>query len=462
MKMEIGEGVSEYIREISRLKKEKMKTKNRVFALMEIAVVLCSAFLVATLPVIAAEQTTQTITTASEDDYVLGVYGNANEDDTIDMRDLTYVKLIFFGKKPETELADAKYDGKINPLDFIQIKLIIVGKEKELTFEDATGKVVTVCKPVTRIVTLPPSSLESARTIGAKDKVVGVSTYLNEMFFPELSKLPSVGSSWFTPDYEAILELKPDAVLTLTKFNPGMEDKLGPAGITVVRLEFNNPMTMSKELKKLGYILDTENQAEKYCDWYAGYIDAIEAKTEGLSEEEMPRVYIATSRRGIPDKTAGKGDHKDAICTAAGGINIAGDLVGSPSVDPEWVIMQDHDIIVLAVPSMLPTDVSQGYDEDDPTEMKEFREEVMSRTGWENIVAVNTENVYLLGWQIQLGPSAIVSVAYMAKWLQPDLFEDLDPKAIHQEYLTRFQGLDIDLDEHGVFVYHPEKHPDGK
>jgi iron complex transport system substrate-binding protein len=26
---------------------------------------------------------------------------------------------------------------------------------------------------------------------------------------------------------------------------------------------------------------------------------------------------------------------------------------------------------------------------------------------------------------------------------------------IHQEYLTRFQGLDIDLDEKGVFVYPP-------
>jgi hypothetical protein len=85
-----------------------MKKKNNMLALLEIAIVLCSLFLVA-LPAtaIAAEQ----------DDYVLSIYGNANEDDTIDMRDLTYVKLIFFGKKPETELADAKYDGKINPLE---------------------------------------------------------------------------------------------------------------------------------------------------------------------------------------------------------------------------------------------------------------------------------------------------------------------------------------------------------
>jgi iron complex transport system substrate-binding protein len=161
-----------------------MKTKNssfgktflskRRFALVEIIIVLCLVFLVA-LPGIAAEQSTQEVsaskvTTASEDDYVLGIYGNANEDDTIDMRDLTYVKLIFFGKKPETELADAKYDGKINPLDFIQIKLIIVGKEKELTLVDTLGKAVTVHKPVKRIIVIADTQADVIRVLGAVDR----------------------------------------------------------------------------------------------------------------------------------------------------------------------------------------------------------------------------------------------------------------------------------------------------
>jgi iron complex transport system substrate-binding protein len=60
------------------------------------------------------------VTTASEDDFVLGIYGNANEDDTIDMGDVVYTKLAIFGKKPKTELCDAKYDGRINVLDVIE------------------------------------------------------------------------------------------------------------------------------------------------------------------------------------------------------------------------------------------------------------------------------------------------------------------------------------------------------
>jgi len=44
-------------------------------------------------------------------------------------------------------------------------------------------------------------------------------------------------------------------------------------------------------------------------------------------------------------------------------------------------------------------------------------------------------------------------IGYLAKLFHPEEFEDLDPKAIHQEYLTKFQGLDYDLGKEGVFVY---------
>jgi hypothetical protein len=47
----------------------------------------------------------------------LVIYGDANEDTTVDMRDVTYIKLVIFKKKPETKLADANYDGKISMLD---------------------------------------------------------------------------------------------------------------------------------------------------------------------------------------------------------------------------------------------------------------------------------------------------------------------------------------------------------
>ncbi len=463
--------------------KEKMKTKNKMIASLEIAIVLCSMFLVA-LPAIAAEQNPEmhemsasTITTASEDEFpdytrsTLGIFGNANEDDTIDMRDLTYVKLIFFGKKPETELADAKYDGKINPLDFIQIKLIIVGKEKEITILTPEVKlpvmpsgVVTVHKPVKRIVVYgarTEAEVLRALNIG-KDKIVGVDQYIMDdpLFYPELSKLPSAGS-YFHPDYEAILNLNPDVLIDF--MGGGYIDEKKLPGVTVIFLGTRFIEHYTGAVRKYGYIFDKREEAEELINWREGWISKIESRTEGLSEDEKPRVFFWVHfKPGGVYTAVCKGAAFYEMTVIAGGKNIAEDLEDCwiPKVDPEWVIEKNPDIIVAqAYPGYVPC----GYSVDDLSEMAAAKEDIMKRIELANVNAVKTGNVFMMAIPpLGYGGAGSMGITYMAKWDHPELFEDLDPKAIHQEYLTRFQHLDYDLDEHGVFVYHPEKHPDGK
>ena len=443
-----------------------MKKKTKIVTMAGIAIVLCSVFLVAS-PAIAAEQTSQevsasTITTSSEDDCVLGIYGNANEDDTIDMRDLTYVKLIFFGKKPETELADAKYDGKINPLDFIQIKLIIVGKEKELTIIDTEESIVTVKKPLKRIVAFT-QVLELLRSIGIeKDRIVGVESEIlgsevYETFLPEFQKVPGVGSLLNYPDCEAIMNLHPDVVLFLADpWGKGTDEAqvvLESAGIPVIRLRgcvWIRGKKVTDETKKIAYIFDKREEAKEFCDWYGHITDLIKERVEKIPEEDKPKVYLES---GWGTYMTIAGDKYQDIEDASGK-NIFEEMESSGSVDPEAVVVRDPDVIVKAA-SM----GADGYhlDADDIARMEKVREEIMSRQELQNVKAVKTGRVYVisghfLSWGLG-GCRGFVGTMYMAKWFHPDLFEDLDPKAIHQEYLTRFQRLDIDLDEKGVFVY---------
>jgi iron complex transport system substrate-binding protein len=110
--------------------------KNKIFTSLEIAIVFCLLFLVA-LPGIAA---------ASEDE-TLDIYGNANEDDIIDMRDLTFTARMILRLEDETNLADANYDGRISVADMTQIGLIILGRESKLTLVDSSDRTVTVNKP---------------------------------------------------------------------------------------------------------------------------------------------------------------------------------------------------------------------------------------------------------------------------------------------------------------------------
>ena len=432
-----------------------MKTKNKMFALAEIAIVLCSVLLMA-IPAIAAEQNTQevsvnTITTASEDDFVLGVYGNANEDDTIDMRDLTYVKLIFFGKKPETELADAKYDGKINPLDFIQIKLIIVGKEKELTIVDSADRIVTVKKPIERIVMMNSYTLETIRSIKATDSVVGVykSVIRNKIFFPEFSDYPSVGS-YSSPDIEKVLELRPDVVfLYATTRWDNIQNTLEAAdpSITVLRFNCYRPYSYVEETKKMGYVLNKVEETEEFLDFYQGNMNTIKEQVEELSEEDKPNVYIECWRAY---HTATKRASYGQKIELAGGNNIFAEEIGEfIDVDAEAVIMRDPEIILW-------TDwTTGGYELDagNTAVFEEVRGKIMNRDALKHVTAVENEKVYIIAHHIIDSPRHFVGIGYFAKGFHPELFEDLDPKATHQRYLTEFQGLDIDLDEQGVFVY---------
>jgi iron complex transport system substrate-binding protein len=405
-----------------------MKTK--IIVLVGIA--LCTMLLIS--PALASDAGT------------LEIYGNANEDDTIDMRDLTYVKLIFFGKKPVTELADAKYDGKINPLDFIQIKLIIVGKEKEITIVDASGEDVTVSMPIDRIIVLNSDFADAVRAVGARDKVVGVCEGLSKMYFPEISTLPTVGG-WMGPDIEMVLSLEPDIVCCYATWPPseGLEDKLAGTGITVIRLEFYKTEILKEEMMKLGYILGEEEKADEYISFFDEYVGVIEERVAELPEEEKPRVYVEI--KDYKAVTEEAGGHQ--LCVMAGGINVFADLGGGGyvEIDPEDVIVAHPDIILRQ------TYYDSGYDEDDPTEIIALSDNILDREVLADVPAIKDKRVYVISNQYAFGPDSVAGLVTIAKWFHRELFIDLDPQAIHQEYIDEFCEIDYDVTEHGVFVY---------
>jgi iron complex transport system substrate-binding protein len=289
--------------------------------------------------------------------------------------------------------------------------------------------------------------------------VVGIGSGLaNEnILLPVMSKLPTVGGGsqrGTAPDYEAILNLKPDIILPPGTSNEELEEKLNP-WVTVVRFDFYTPEIMAKQIMELGYLLDEEDKAKEFVDFYSSTLNFVNERTEKLSEAEKPQVfYCGYPSAGYryyaitPQKWVG------VVLTMAGGNNIAADLLGAPGivVDPEWVLAQNPEIIIAHEGTHRPP---SGYISDDITWATKIIEQMVNEPGWEHIKAVEDGKVYIEVSDIDCGPQLFIVVAYMAKWLYPDLFEDLDPEAIQQEYLTRFQRIDYDLDEHGVFVYPP-------
>ncbi|HOT06964.1 MAG TPA: ABC transporter substrate-binding protein [Methanotrichaceae archaeon] len=387
-------------------------------------------------------------------DYTLGIFGNANMDDTIDERDIAYLRGIINGTNEITDLADANCDKEIDDKDIIRVKQIINGEEDEITLIDTTGREVTIKKPIGKIIVLNENVLEVMRSLDLdKESIAAVSSTAASKgkFFPEFKSTLNVGTGW-KPDVEKIIEMHPDiAFLYATHFVSSCDEVqllLEDAGITVVRLDCFKPESYLEEAVKLGFILDKEDQAEEFSKFYSRCINDIQDRLKGISNEDRPRVYFEGF--GDPYKVGGQGTVTHQIVDLAGGHDVFGDISGYKDIDKEEVIVRDPEIIIVQGY----TRGKYGYDVNDPTWLREMHDEMSKRKEISQVSALGNHRVHVIIKELT-GGKHFIAAAYLAKWFHPDLFRELDPQAIHQEYLTRFQHLDYDLDTQGVFVYPP-------
>ena len=418
-----------------------MKTKNKILALVEIAVLLCSVFLVTILvPTIAAGQ----------DDDVLGIYGNANLDDCINMRDYTYTARIICWLEDETDLADANYDGRISVADMTQIGLIILGRESELTIEQyaihgQTFKPVTINKPIERIVVQGIYGAEALCALEVHDRIAGVSESIKTagQLKTFVEDKTSFGSDiiW---DVEKILELMPDFVLvSCCGYFPDEEEKLKSAGIPLIRMYFYEDFIYS-EIRNLGWILSKKERAEEIINFDQSNLNIIKERVEDLKPVEKTRVYYEYI---FDYSSVGVGTKHDNAIIKSGGINIFADLSGhSSTVSSEEVLERNPQVILKLMSTGY--NVPSGYNVVDTGEMEELRNNIMSRPGWGNIDAVKNGRVYLISSDT-LVPHYSVYYSYVAKWLHPELFADVDSVDIHRDWFETFLGVEY----RGVYAY---------
>ena len=375
---------------------------------------------------------------------------------------MEYVQGIIDGVNEPTQFADANYDGVIDERDIAQIELIIRGEDKVLTFIDATGRVITIDKPITKMMTYGQALHQIVRTLDSDALLVATDQDVQTTWptlFPGLVGLPIWGTS-SERDYEVIYELHPDIFVTMVQaplFSVSaaqQEDieKLEPEGIKVIMLAHRHPEELRKTVRILGYVLDRTDEAEEFIDFFDGVINTITERTEGIPDENKPRVYIANTDKY---STSGEGTAYSKYVEMAGGISISAnepslDGLTYVEIDPEWLIEQDPEVFVFRVGYS----TIQGYGQDDVSVATEVQKDVLNTPELVNVQAVKDQRVYLFG-QATTAAASFLCIGYMAKWFYPELFEDLDMEAIHQEYLDRFQHLDYDVNTQGVFMYPP-------
>ena len=336
------------------------------------------------------------------------------------------------------------------------------GEPKTITDDEKVE--TTLYRPVERVVVAYWAPYTLLQTIKARDKVVAGLTYRFDLY-PDFTDLPSIGTYYRgqSLDFERILIYQPELVFIA----PGKDDydmikALNP-NIAVVRINCYRsyiPTEYVEDTRKLGYLLDKEEEAEEFIDYYESYLDIIEEYVSDFIPEDKPRVYYEGHSRY---SSGGSGSVLDWLIVSVGGKNIFSNITGS-QVSAEDVIRLDPEIIFKTKYGRQGSYDATGYFVDDVTTMRDARDEIMNREELQNVTAVKEGKVYVISWYLDccgaVGGRYFLGIAYIAKCLYPDL--DLDPTAFHQEFITRFQRMDYDLSKHGTFCYHPEQFPEGK
>ncbi len=270
---------------------------------------------------------------------------------------------------------------------------------------DFWGNTIQLPQKPERIVSLGPSATEIIASLGAMDRLVGVTTA--DDYPKEVENIEKVGGM-DNPSLEKILSLEPDLVLAVFGNPMTLIENLKSQKIPVFGL---NPQTVEEvlqDINKVGNLIGEKEKAQEVVSDIQKTIDFLKVKRTEMST--IPKVYLETWPQE-PYYTFGSGTFGDDLITLAGGENIASSIDEPyPALSNDYILFENPDCIVLA------------YMVQDQDALKSLE----SRKGWQNISAVldnrilvpQDPNVYL-----RPGPRIKDALLELAQFLHPEWFQ---------------------------------------
>lgn len=205
---------------------------------------------------------------------------------------------------------------------------------------DDAGKPVRLKQPANRIISLAPHLTELVYSIGAGDKLVGVTEYSD---FPEQAKhIPRVGSA-SAIDLEKIISLEPDLVLIWKSGTPvAHQERLARLGIPLVVFGFGRLDDVARGIVQLGELTGQSRRSREVQQSYRHRLQQI-SKTYG--DRKPVRVFYQLWAQ--PTMTVNRRHILSHMIRVCGGKNIFADLESlTPSVDIESVLRGAPEIII--------------------------------------------------------------------------------------------------------------------
>lgn len=345
-----------------------------------------------------------------------------------------------------------------------------------ITVTDIAGRTVDVEKNPSKVVIGEGRMIYSLalldqdnpfqRVVGWKDDMVkndpdAYRKYLD--IYPEIADIPSFGSPYHDEwNLEAVISLGTEVVLMnlgnlLKAQESGIIEKLEEAGVATVFVDFRQDPTQNTvpSLQLLGRIFDKRDEADEFTDYYQSQMKLIYSRVEQIPVEERPVVFIERAAGYNPGKCCNTfgAANLGRLVDLAGGRNWGSQKTPgfAVAVSLEALFADDPDVIIgtganWADANPATVAVLFGYEATQEA-VQERLAGLAARDGWSDLTAVQNGRFHSVFHQFYNSPYHFVAMQAFAKWLHPEVFEDLDPVATMTELHEKF----LPIEYSGVF-----------
>ncbi len=307
-------------------------------------------------------------------------------------------------------------------------------------FTDDWGRTRQVRWPPRKIVVIggSRSCVETVCALGKVDMIMARAEW--STWPPALAKVPHIGRHPHI-NLELLMRGKPDLVIATRQFRHHI-DRIEALGLPVLVSEPRELEDVHKSILQMGLLLDCPDRAQELAAYVNRHLKLLDARLKGLNQEERPRVFLGRGPQ-VYHPSFSKGQR--CVVECAGGRNIANQLHSrTQPVTPEWLAEQKPDFFVLT-----PRRKVWGFRVPTKKEMQSCWNQAFRRPGMNRLTQSQQAKVQLVDARLCYGLRSFIGALYLAKKFHPHLFTDIDPTAVHRDFLRRFFNLELQ----GAYVY---------
>jgi len=288
------------------------------------------------------------------------------------------------------------------------------------------GENITLRIPTGKIVAMNTVALQVLIDIGAGNHVVGVEGYATKLpwLFGNYSNLPAVSSGMWSINYEEIVNLKPDIVITWSYILPQVRQKLQAFNIPAIAWGPTDNLTSF--IYFLGLITNHTDKATHLINWLSGL--KRELKTYQSQINQHPRAYIIFAWDYSPWFVAGNNSDPYRVAVLAG---LQPCFNKSMQVQPESVLQCNPSVIIVTTWYLNP------HSPNATTYCEGIINSVRSNPVLNQTAAVKEGNIIVIPGYLTEGPPGYITALYIDSVLWPNVVR-VNATELLNQYFSEF------------------------